>query len=226
MSSRPRKPIVIETFVECLVQAMHDYKIDKEGFAQKDLFPTAALLAGHLLKESAATGHTTICMAHMKKDNNRKWVARQLEKMGFEIEPYECLLDIYCCTAMQPYQTLLTIECEGACGQGKELTSKSTPEDSEILWDLFKLLQVPSPIRIFMNLCTEKNRRIDLLERKIDSMVNMYRKTPRAANETFSIVFPAGRLEGKEVNVYRWIASRSKPDMVPITQSMWRKPRR
>ena len=49
---------------------MHDYKIDKEGFAQKDLFPTAALLAGHLLKESAATGHTTICMAHMKKDNN------------------------------------------------------------------------------------------------------------------------------------------------------------
>ena len=220
MSSTPRKPIGIETFVECLVQAMHDYKIDKEGFAQKDLFPTAALLAGHLLKESAATGNTTICMAHMKKDNNRKWVARQLEKMGFEIEPYECLLDIYCCTAMQPYQTLLTIECEGACGQGKELTSKSTPEDSEILWDLFKLLQVPSPIRIFMNLCTEKNRRIDLLEKKVIEMVDKYRQTPKTWNETFSVVFPGGKLKGKKVNVYRWTASRSEFKMKSI--SLWK----
>jgi hypothetical protein len=112
------------------------------------------------------------------------------------------------------------MECEGACGQGKELTSKSTPEDSEILWDLFKLLQVPSPIRIFMNLCTEKDRRIDLLERKIIDMVDKYRQIPRTWNETFSVVFPGGKLAGKEVNVYRWTASKSKPKMISI--SLWK----
>ena len=100
------------------------------------------------------------------------------------------------------------------------MTSTSTPEDSEILWDLFKLLQVPSPIRIFMNLCTEKNRRIDLLERKIKSMVDMYRQTPRTWNETFSVVFPGGKLQGKKVNVYRWTASKSKPEMNSI--SLWK----
>jgi len=199
---------------------MYDYEIGEEGFDQKDLLPTAALLAGHLLKATPSKDQTTICVAHMNKDNDRNWAAEQLKDMGFEIERYECMLDIFCCTGEEPYQPLLTIECEGASGQGKELTSRSTPEDSEILWDLFKLLQVPSPVRIFMNLCTEKNRRIDILEKKITDMVDMYRQAPITWKETFSVVFPGGKLEGKEVNVYRWTASKSKHEMKTV--SAWK----
>jgi hypothetical protein len=71
-----------------------------------------------------------------------------------------------------------------------------------------------------MNLCTKKNRRIDLLERKIKSMVDMYRQTPRMWSETFSVVFPGRKLEGKKVNVYRWTESKSKPEMKSI--SLWK----
>lgn len=215
MTSRSLAPIGVKTFVSCLNKALTDYEINEEGLAQTDLLPTAALLAGHLLRETHVKREPTICVSRLNKDSDRKWVSKQLlEQMKFEVEPFECMLDIFCCTGKQPYQTLLTIECEGASGYGSELTPRSTPESSDFLWDFFKLLQVPSPLRIFMALCTEKNGRVDLLEHNIGSMVKLYRNVLGTTDEIFLTVFPASRLKGKRVNVYRWVGSRRRLDSV------------
>lgn len=57
-------------------------------------------------------------------------------------------------------------------GHARELARTGVPAQNDLLWDFYKLLMVPSPIRIFFSLCSEKYR--PSLRAELDRMVAQY----------------------------------------------------
>jgi hypothetical protein len=185
------------------------YGVYKPGFDQKDLLPTAAYFAKLLLKRAGATKREGIwfCANGLKKGRGRRKVKTEIEKIA-KVEPFECMVDIYCCSGdKDPYTPLITMECEGFAGYSCEVSRSATPDDCDYLWDLFKLLQVPSPLRIFFALCAEK--KTEELQRCIDKYVNTYQGLRSPKDEVYAVVFPWVKLEGKTITIQRWSGKKS-----------------
>jgi len=196
-------------FKECLVEAMKWYGVYKQGFDQKDLLPTAAYFAKLLLKKAGATKRESVwvCANGLKKGRGRRKVKAEIEKIA-KVEPFECMVDIYCCRGgKDPYVPLITMECEGFAGYSGEVRRSATSDDCDYLWDLFKLLQVPSPLRIFFALCAEK--KTEELQRLIDRHVKAYQGLRKSKDEVYAVVFPWVKLEGKTITVQRWSGKKS-----------------
>ena len=95
------------------------------------------------------------------------------------------------------------MECEEYAGHSKEVTPRASSETCDYLWDLFKLLQVTSSLRVFLAICTEKKR--SLLEPQVESMVKGYGEILERGNwEVFTVIFPGTKLDGKNIKVQGW----------------------
>ena len=206
-----------EVFKECLVEAMEWYGVYKKGFDQKDLLPTAAYFAKLMLAKAGATKADGIwvCTNGLKKGRDRLEVKAEIEKIA-KVEPYECMVDIYCCAGHRdPYRPLITMECEGFAGYSGEVRRSATPDSCDYLWDLFKLLMVPSPLRIFLAICAEKKMKD--LQRLIDRDVKAYRNYRSPKDDVYAVVVPWAELEGKTIIVQRWSGRNSAGKRIPLT---------
>jgi hypothetical protein len=127
------------------MDAMNEYGVDKKGFYQTDLLPTGAILAGLILEplKEREGNYVTACVSRLK---GRRYAKSFLSARVHEIDRHECMVDIYCCEGTKdPCRPLLTMECEAATGHGRDVSASATSDECDYLWDLFKLLQVPSP---------------------------------------------------------------------------------
>lgn len=208
--------IAPEVFKECLVEAMKWYGVYTKGFDQKDLLPTAAYLAKLLLVSAGASKRDGlwVCANGLKKGRHRLEVKREVEKIA-QVEPWECMVDIYCCAGRKdPCRPLLTMECEGCAGYSGEVRKSATPDSCDYLWDLFKLLMVPSPLRIFLAICNEK--KVNELQGLIHRDVKAYREYRKPEDQVYAVVVPGVKLEGKTIIIQRWSGRDSAARKIPL----------
>jgi hypothetical protein len=206
-----------EVFKECLAEAMQWYGVYRHGFDQKDLLPTAAYLSTLLLRKAGISKKdgVWICVNRLNKGRGRMRAKAEIEKIA-KVDPYECMVDIYCGLGRKdPYKPLITMECEGCAGYSGEVGKSSTADNCDYLWDLFKLLQVSSPLRIFLALCSEK--KTGGLQRNIDRHVKAYQGRRNSKDEVYAVVIPWVDLEGKTVIVQRWSGRESIYKKYPMT---------
>jgi len=183
---------------------MDRYGVEKDGFDQKDLLPTAAVLAARIIDAKKIRGYQKprICITHLEKDNDRKWAKVYLKRRA-RCLPEECMLDIYCYRSQaDPFRPIFTVECEGSDGHSDSVTAHASSLNCDYLWDLYKLLQVPSPLRIFLARCRENKR--SLLERKVAALVKGYRRNLVDDDEVFAVIFPSRRWKKENIRVQGW----------------------
>jgi hypothetical protein len=94
------------------------------------------------------------------------------------------------------------MECEGAAWNSGEVNRSATSDDCDYLWDLFKLLQVPSPLRVFLALCAKK--KVEDLQWLIHRHVKDYRGARTPDDVIYAVVIPWVKLKGKTITVQRW----------------------
>src|SRR3989304_8212468 len=209
----PTSSLGIDRFQDCLEKAMRWYEVDQAGFDQRDLLPTAAVLAAQILdiKRRPGEKRPRICINGLEKDKNRKIGKKQLMRRA-RVHDEECMVDLYCYTGKSdPFRPILTMECEGYAGHSKDVTQLASSETCDFLWNLFKLLQVSSPLRVFLAICTEKKR--SLLEKRVETMVRGYGDILKRDNgEVFVVIFPETKLTGKTVKVQGWTYPRGKKE--------------
>lgn len=206
-----------EEFKECLVEAMQWYGVYRHGFDQKDLLPTAAYLSTLLLRKAGISkkDRVWVCVNRLNKGRGRLRAKAEIEKIA-KVDPYECMVDIYCGVGRKdPYKPLITMECEGCAGYSGEVGKSSTADSCDYLWDLFKLLQVSSPLRIFLALCSEKKTRD--LQRNVDMHVKAYQERRDPKDEVYAVVIPWVVLKGKTIIVQRWSGPKSISQRYPVT---------
>ena len=194
-----------DRFGECLREAMEWYGVDKDGFDQKDLLPTAAILGAKIIdvKKKPDDKKPRVCMNGMEKDSDREKARRYLKKRA-KFYSEECMVDIYCyrCEA-DPFRPIITMECEGSDGHSGDVKPNASSLNCDYLWDLFKLLQVASPLRIFLAICRENKR--SLLMKRVDATVRGYRQNIlKNDDEVFAVIFPSTKWKKGNIRVQGW----------------------
>ena len=119
---------------------------------------------------------------------------------------HECLVDMNLMVgADDPYETLLTAESEGHAAHGRTVAQVVHASENDFLWDFYKLLMVPSPVRIMFTLCFENNQG-DLVGR-LGELVNRYDHLPLHLDsqcDIWSISFPTTSMRRTPVRIHRW----------------------
>jgi len=205
-----------EVFKKCLVQAMRSYGVNKAGLNQKDLLPTGASLVKSMLRRAGVSKRdgVWVCVNGLRRGRGRIDVKNEIKKFA-KVDPYECMVDIYCCIGQKdPYKPLITMECEGAAWNSGEVKRSATSDDCDYLWDLFKLLQVPSPLRVFLALCAE-NKVADL-QWLIDRNVKAYSGLRKPKDVVYAVVIPWATLKGKSITIQRWSGNKSTCDILQL----------
>ncbi len=118
-------------------------------------------------------------------------------------EPCECMVDVAVFRGtVDPYEVLATAESEAY--PQHEISENSTSNTSDYLWDLYKLLQVPSPMRLFVA-CVTGRERCSLLEDRIGFLIDVYSDLYRQGDQIFSVVLPASRTHPTDFSVFGWV---------------------
>ena len=118
-----------------------------------------------------------------------------------------------------PYATLATAESEAYCDHG--VSSASTSDTTDYLWDLYKLLQVPSPIRLFVARVRTLER-CCVLEGRIEFLVKGYRGALREGDRVFSIVLPTAKHDYGSIQCSGWEHGRDA--MMSLPAAVWAEP--
>ena len=87
-------------------------------------------------------------------------------------------------------------------------------DDCDYLWDLFKLLQVPSPLRVFLPLCAEK--KVEDLQWLIHRHVKDYRGSRKLNDVIYAVVIPWVKLKGKTITIQRWSGRNMAAQRIPF----------
>jgi hypothetical protein len=103
-----------------------------------------------------------------------------------------------------PYETLITAESEAFANEKIKLSS--TPDDNGYLWDFYKLLQVPSLLRLFV--ARVSSPRCPVLEKRIEWLINCYPTNLRHGDYVFSLVIPTSRREWRNICVNAWVGTK------------------
>jgi hypothetical protein len=107
--------------------------------------------------------------------------------------------------ADDPYETLLTAESEGRAAHGQTVGHVHRASDNDFLWDFYKLLQVPSPVRLMFTLCAAKYQ--GALVTRLGQLVNRYavlHQQLRPETDIWSVSFPTSSMASTPVRVHRW----------------------
>lgn len=185
--------------------ATHAYDIHGSGqgyVAQTDLLPVSVLAADHLLGTLAAVGRARpfICAAAMGRNADRQWVASNL--LNATHYPYENMVDVCAMRgASDPYEVVLTMESEGWGQNGAHLAKKGAT-DNAALWDLYKLLQVPSPARIFVTRMADRHH-----EGLLAATAHLARVYEQAVTpgDLFAVQIPSASLKTASALVAHWM---------------------
>ncbi len=174
----------MKRFVKAFEAALHTYEI--EGWvAQTDLKPLTVLAVDNLLP--AKRGDLTLWANSMRTNDYRvRVVDKQLQRATHR--DFEVLVDVNVLKGRRdPFETLITAESEGYSAHGNALASL----ENDFAWDLYKLLVVPSPVKLFV--ARTSTRHHDLLEKQTEELVAHYRGA--GDWEFCAVLFPTGRLD-------------------------------
>ena len=147
----------VEAVAKAAVWAARKYEV-QDGLVQDWLKPTTMFLLDRLLGEDlpASPNGLWLGVNNMHKDKDRLWAR---ERSRVYVEKGEVLVDFhYFAGEHLPYRTVLTGEGEGHGPQVRHLAQMPLPgrraawDDSGLVWDLWKLLLVPSPVRVFVTI--------------------------------------------------------------------------
>jgi hypothetical protein len=121
------------------------------------------------------------------------------EKLQYlEHDKFESLIDLTVYeNDKDPFVCVLSAESEAF--PSHDIEKDSTSDNSDYLWDFFKLLHVPSPFRIFLARTTmyrehEKLDRVKTLQDRLQSFTEMYNQTCLSdGDKIFTIVLPTAK---------------------------------
>ncbi len=102
---------------------------------------------------------------------------------------------------IDPYETLVTAESEA---YADNIHRSSNSFDSGYLWDLYKLLQVPSRLRVFVARIATPGK-CKILEDRIEWVIKCYGRNLREGDRIFSLVLPTARRDCGPIRVYGWM---------------------
>ena len=197
--------ITLHRFRDLLDAAMREYEVRIE-LEQRDLLPMAVLLADKLVGALLARTNgpkPTLYAARMTDDSDRKWVIKQLRNTKYNSSGGECMIDVYVCRGNKdPFKPVVTMECEGYLGHARHVTRDASSESCDYLWDLFKLLQVPSPLRVFLAITTMG--KVKQLEELVANQVQEYQHCRDNTDVILSGVFPGAVFHDKAINLTWW----------------------
>jgi len=195
--------------------AATEYQVT-DGLAQDWLKPTTMLLIDHMLppedrneKGTYARGREMwLAVNSMQKDENRAWVSGK--RSSFEVEHYEVLVDFHVFAGYSfPYRTVLTAESEGYRPAVARLSNLHLDRDGAdwpgngLLWDAWKLLIVPSPLRLFTTIATREQ--FDGLVPRYSLMLSLSAVSGGFNDSTFHLVaFDPTSGDSADVHVARW----------------------
>jgi hypothetical protein len=201
VSTQRIKQIRCGDVVDALRKAVRDY-IDDDEIYQTDLKPLSVLLLDELYVRCYGKRYKTVYfhVNAMKTDNDRKWVLRRIRK-NFLLDPYECVVDFNIMRGKKdPYESLLTGESEAYSPEAIAL-SRGDDEENDMMWDLYKLLHYPSPLRFFVTLSSVKHHKT--LLRKTSQKIYAYSKI-LGGDDIFAVQVPTGRLSAHDCTVAHW----------------------
>lgn len=105
-----------------------------------------------------------------------------------------------------PYITLATAESEAS--HQHEVLDSSTTDTSDYLWDLFKLLQVPSPVRLYVARASGV-KKCQILESRVEFVVKGYQECLREQDRLYSIVLPTASRDYSMLRCAGWVKQNS-----------------
>ncbi len=186
-----------------LSYAMAEY--DHPKVTQKFLKPIAVLVMDHLVGclDAPAKPETFICMNSMKSKKKNKW-RREVRDGLRHTAPYdpECLVDLNVMVGTEePYTSIMTAESEGYAGHAQTLKGAHAA-DNDFMWDLYKLLAVPSPRRVFLTRCSSNY--FDLLQEKTNELIQKYADLAGEA-EIVAIQFPTANMRRDPARILHWL---------------------
>jgi hypothetical protein len=123
----------------------------------------------------------------------------------------ECIVDVAVYAGKKdPYDTLITAESEAFADNIKK---SSTSENSDYLWDFYKLLQVPSRVRLFVARIRTQ-RKFEILKDRINWLIRCYQNNLREGDRVFSLVLPTARRDCGSICIQGW--QRTKGKLRPV----------
>jgi hypothetical protein len=191
---RKRKALVCADIIGALKGAMSPRArsgLERRGLRQKDV----KLLVVRMVDALVAKAHPR------DKTGPRHWLCAnrcgEMRKLQARHSPYESMVDVAAYAGdVDPYRTLMTAESEAS--PVHRLGPRSQSGNNDYLWDLWKLLQVPSPLRLFVALVRDRIKlrkgRCQLLERHVARMICEYAENGlfNKGDRLFSLILPTG----------------------------------
>ena len=208
----------LQQVVAAFRTAVHAYEINGSGrgcVAQRDLLPVSVLAADNLLagREHEHPIRPFICAAGMLKDPDRQWVVKNLAASTH----YQSNNMVDICAMRgngDPYEILLTMESEGWSQNAVDLIRRGAAGNAA-LWDLYKLLQVPSPCRVFVT--RSPHRHHAALLKASGDLAAAYAPSV-AAGELFAVQIPTASLRRSPALFAHWPAGAwaAQPSAMPV----------
>jgi hypothetical protein len=122
--------------------------------------------------------------------------------------------------ARDPYQTLITAECESKSTY--PINEDSTSDCCDYLWDCWKLLQVYSPLRVFVARISSL-KRLHLLEQRISQLVHDYSDSLHRGDRVFSLIVPQSLHDRPRARIAGWqkLGDGSAGQLVELPPTNW-----
>lgn len=118
--------------------------------------------------------------------------------------------------SQDPYRTLFTAESEAYTEH--DVGAAASPRTSAYLWSLFRLLQIPSPCRLYIARVRSLAHCRDL-EARIAHLITSYAGNLDQGDRVFSIVLPTAGRDYPQVECHGWQKGRGQ--LKPLDSSTW-----
>lgn len=162
-------------------------------FRQTDCKPLTILILDELVGRLSEHG-----------DKPTLWASGQSPGVALkycEFGPGESMLDVSVFRGTDdPFETMWTAESEAYAIHRTGVDANSG--NSGYAWDLFKLLQVPSPRRLFV--CRTTKGRYLATWALIEKLVTAYAPVYRTGDQIFALVFPTAMRDYNRVECRGW----------------------
>lgn len=178
------------------------------GLVQDWLKPTTLLFLDALLGHELPVEPSRLWLAvnNMQADAGRVW---STEQSRVAVEHYEVLVDFhYFAGERTPYSKILTAESEGYPHAVRELARLEVPgamgdwPNNGLLWDLWKLIIVPSQLRVFTTIATQPQ--FERIAAHFAAMLGRHAHVGHAGSPFALVCFDPERATEASVRVSLW----------------------
>jgi hypothetical protein len=175
------------------------------GVPQGELKRVSLRIVSRLMRQRRVAGEPLwIAGNRLDPEDLKEWGQSKWHK--------EILVDLHVLSGLDhPYRTVLTVESEGSRAAARAL-ERASPDAmlprSDLLWDCFKLLMVPSPHRLFVT----RSNKPDKLHASFGRYLARYTCEPVTVaslprTDVFDLIVVPPKPSPSGAQVYRWTRS-------------------